>query len=226
MEGSPSPIDTAIFGGSFNPPGLHHRALAALLLANFDRVLVVPCGFRPDKAGTTWTWLAPAIRQEMIRLTFAGLDGDAGQDDAPGKTVPAGLAGLDGQSPTAGRLEFDWSDLARDRFTPTIELARRFRDRGRLWFVAGADLFAGGGRGESQIQREWLEGHQIWRDLNWVCLTRPGYAVDAADLPPRHRLLACDFAGSSSEIRRRLGAGEAVDELVAPGVAGLLQAAE
>jgi nicotinic acid mononucleotide adenylyltransferase len=38
-----------IFGGSFNPPGLHHRKLAMALAERFDQVIILPCGSRPDK---------------------------------------------------------------------------------------------------------------------------------------------------------------------------------
>jgi nicotinic acid mononucleotide adenylyltransferase len=185
--------DIAVFGGSFNPPGLHHRAMAETLARAFGRVLVLPCGFRPDKPGAAG-WLARGFRRRLVELAFEGLEG----------------------------LEFDWSDLHRERFTPTVELAARYQGRGALWFVAGADLFAGGKDGRSPIQAEWQEGPRIWRELNWACLTRPGVAFDPADLPPRHRLLEFAVPGSSSEIRRRLVAGESIDALVAPGVAALL----
>jgi nicotinic acid mononucleotide adenylyltransferase len=186
---------TAVFGGSFNPPGLHHRRLAECLLERFGRVLVVPCGFRMDKAGSA-DWLSPERRRGLINATFADL-------------AAAGLA-------------FDWSDLDKPFFTPTFELARRYRSGGELWFVAGADLFAGGGSGLSQIQTGWREGQRIWTELNWVCLTRPGIEIKHDDLPPRHLLLEADITGSSSEIRRRLDGGQTVDGLVVPEVARML----
>ena len=31
----------AVFGGSFNPPGVHHRQIATLLAQSFDEVVVV-----------------------------------------------------------------------------------------------------------------------------------------------------------------------------------------
>lgn len=60
----------ALFGGSFDPPGAHHRRIAEELARRFDRVVVVPCGPRPDKPGE-----APAAhRGRMAEATFAGLD--------------------------------------------------------------------------------------------------------------------------------------------------------
>ena len=46
------PQRIAVFGGSFNPPGLHHRLVAEALVGHFDRIIVVPCGPRPDKLTT------------------------------------------------------------------------------------------------------------------------------------------------------------------------------
>jgi nicotinic acid mononucleotide adenylyltransferase len=195
---------TAVFGGSFNPPGLHHRRLAELLLQRFAAVLLVPCGFRADKAASAG-WVEPGFRRRLVEAAFADL------------AAPADPAG-----PVRGRLEIDWSDLAKPAFTPTIELAARHAGRGELWFVAGADLFAGGARGKSQIQTAWKAGAEIWTGLNWACLARPGFGIHEDDLPPRHLLIEAAVDGSSSEIRRRLAAGEALGGLVAPEVARLL----
>ena len=46
------PRHIAIFGGSFNPPGLHHRLVVEELVRQFDEVIVVPCGPRPDQPTT------------------------------------------------------------------------------------------------------------------------------------------------------------------------------
>lgn len=39
----------ALFGGSFNPPGIHHKIIAEELVKKFDEVFIVPCGSRKDK---------------------------------------------------------------------------------------------------------------------------------------------------------------------------------
>lgn len=39
----------ALFGGSFNPPGTHHRKIAEELMKKFDEVFIIPCGPRKDK---------------------------------------------------------------------------------------------------------------------------------------------------------------------------------
>lgn len=62
---------TAILGGSFDPPGRHHRRLAERLLDSFDRLVVVPHGCRPDgKPADT-----PSVhRAAMADMAFRGLD--------------------------------------------------------------------------------------------------------------------------------------------------------
>ena len=65
------PQRIAIFGGSFNPPGLHHRRLAETLARKFDEVRVIPCGPRPDKEATN---AVPAIfRAALCDITFGGM---------------------------------------------------------------------------------------------------------------------------------------------------------
>ncbi|MBI4850436.1 MAG: NAD(+)/NADH kinase [Acidobacteria bacterium] len=59
----------AIFGGSFDPPGLHHRRIAEELAKYFDKVIVVPCGTRLDKITT----VDPVHRASMVDATFRGM---------------------------------------------------------------------------------------------------------------------------------------------------------
>lgn len=59
----------AIFGGSFDPPGLHHRYIAEELAKHFDKVIVVPCGPRLDKITT----VDPVHRATMVDATFRGM---------------------------------------------------------------------------------------------------------------------------------------------------------
>ena len=62
----------AIFGGSFNPAGVHHRDIVAKLAKlDFAKVYVIPCGPRPDKPSTNDI---PAIhRAVMADKTFHGI---------------------------------------------------------------------------------------------------------------------------------------------------------
>lgn len=59
-----------IFGGSFNPPGNHHRAIAEALAGEFDDVVVVPCGPRDDKPAVD---VEPIYRATMVDMAFRGI---------------------------------------------------------------------------------------------------------------------------------------------------------
>ncbi len=187
------PKRIALFGGSFNPPGLHHRAIAQRLANEFDEVRVIPCGPRPDKPGTNS--VPPVYRAALADLTFGGL---------PGVTI-------------------DLSDLELDRFSRNHELQTRLGTEGELWHVVGADLVAGGARGESAIQRNWERGPQLWSEARFAVLSRPGFRFDPADLPPQARTFELAETGSSTHIREQLSQGGDVSSLLTPGAHAYLQ---
>ncbi len=179
----------AVFGGSFNPPGLHHRAIVERLAAEFDRVLVVPCGPRPDKPVTND--VAPVHRATMCARAFRGLE----------------------------RVDLELFDLEEAGFSRTWELQERFAERGELWHVIGTDLVAGGAAGRAVIQREWARGERIWEELRFAVFRRPGSPLDEADLPPKHRLFEAVAEGASSDIRARAFNHLSLDGLLARDVA-------
>ena len=106
-----------IFGGSFNPPGLHHRRIAEALAQQFDEVIVVPCGPRPDKQ--TSNDVDPIFRATLVSICFAGLP----------------------------RVEVDLSDLEQAAFSHTAEIDARYASRGDVWHLVGADMVTGGAAG-------------------------------------------------------------------------------
>jgi len=175
----------AIFGGGFNPPGAHHRALIPIMLANFDAVLIVPSGDgRPDKPGIVRT---PARdRLAMVNLDYGGI------------------------SP---RVLVDDTDLTRGIYTRCWELQERYARFGEIWHVVGTDLIMGGAEGKSEIHG-WYRGQEIWREFNFAVFSRPGHPYETEDLPPHHRLFQAVQDGSSTEIRRRVAAGESIKGLV------------
>lgn len=61
------PNKIAIYGGSFNPPGIHHRKIVEQILQQglSDQVIVIPCGQRGDK-----TFVDPKHRINMVNLGF------------------------------------------------------------------------------------------------------------------------------------------------------------
>ncbi len=176
----------ALFGGSFNPPGRHHRLIAERLSSMFDEVRVIPCGPRPDK--TVTNEIPPVYRATLADITFSGLP----------------------------RVIVDLFDLEQESFTRSHQLETRFAGLGEIWHVVGTDLVAGGGKGESLIQRTWEKGRQLWSEARFAVLTRPGHEVAAADLPPQAEVIEFDAPGSSTEIRDRLGRAKPVQDLVMP----------
>jgi NAD kinase len=183
----------AIYGGSFNPPGLHHGAIVAELAREFDRVVVVPCGPRPDQPSTNE--VEPVYRAALADIAFRGRE----------------------------RVEVDLFDLEQAVFTPTHALETRYGGRGQVWHVVNAGHVAGGARQQSLIHRGWAQGRELWETLRFAVLTPPGQEVAAADRPPRHRLLEVPVLGSSQVIRERLFRQEPVVGLVEPEVAEYIQ---
>ena len=162
------PKSIAIFGGSFNPPGNHHAAIATCLAGMFDEVRVIPCGPRPDKPVTGS--VPPVYRAALADIVFGGL----------------------------ARVVVDLSDFEQEIFTRNHELQTRFESQGEVWHVVGADLIAGGARGESLIQRTWERGAELWLKANFVVLNRPGYAFDSHDL---HRIRVWQICSSKGPAR-------------------------
>ena len=180
------PKRIAIFGGSFNPPGNHHAAIAVRLAQVFDEVRVIPCGPRPDKPATDS--VQSVYRATLADIVFGGLD----------------------------KVTVDLTDFEQETFTRNHELQRRFEADGELWHVVGADLLVGGARGESLIQRTWAQGLQLWQQANFAVLKRPGYPLQEDDLPPHAQIIELLVEGSSTEIREHLSHGKDVGGLVPP----------
>ena len=183
----------AIFGGSFNPPGLHHRAIAEELSRHFDEVVVVPCGPRPDKPATNE--VDTVARATMVDATFRNLSG----------------------------VRVDLFDLEQATFTRTHRLDEVYRDEGEVWHVVGADLTEPGEDGLSFIQRSWVKGEEIWRSLRFAVFVRPGYEAPKSELPPRHALFPMLGTGASATIRERVFKYEPVEELVTEEVAAYIE---
>ena len=183
----------AIYSGSFNPPAAHHQRIVRELATRFDRVLVIPSGVRPEKP--SGDRVGRRYRATMADLAFSGID----------------------------KVSVELFDLEQNCFTRTHELQQRFAHLGEIWHVVGANLIAGGARGESIIHRVWAEAESVWRDLNFVVVARGGSEFTPADLPPRHELIDLEIEGSSAEIRARLFRGEPVDGLLAPDVLAYIE---
>lgn len=188
------PRRIAVFGGSFNPPGVHHREIALALLPHFDEIHIVPCGPRPDKMTTND--VESIHRATLADLTFRGIP----------------------------KTQVDLFDLEQATFTRTHRLQELYDGPDReVWHVVGSDLLAGGGNGESFIHRVWEHGPRVWNDLRFVVVERPTFHRAPNDLPPHHELLTIDHPGMSTLIRERVFRHEAFQHLVTPEVAAYIE---
>jgi NAD+ kinase len=178
----------AIYGGSFNPPGRHHRATAEMLCRHFDEVVILPCGPRPDKPVTND--VEPIHRAAMVDLNFRGIP----------------------------KARVELFDLESSTFTRTYDLDLRFQAEGIVWHVVADEFVRGAPSGESSIEREWTRGRELWQEANFAILNRSGDPIDPADLPPRHRLFEVERDGSSQVIRNRAFHRQPIGELVVPEV--------
>ena len=118
----------AVFGGAFDPFHLGHLQIAERLLVKYDRVLIVPCGTRPEPDKRSIDGILPVHRAAMMDLSLRRLAASSGD-----------------------RLMVEYFDLEQDTFTRTRELQRRFEHLGQLWHVVGADWIVGGASGGSKI---------------------------------------------------------------------------
>ncbi len=179
-----------LFGGSFNPFGLHHRAIVELLLKYFDLVIIIPCGNRPDKRTTNDT--SPVHRAATIALSLRGLPTD--------------------------RVRIENFDLENDTFTRNHDLQTMFAHEGELWHAVGADLVQGGAEGKSSIHRIWEKPDFVWNTLNFAVVQRTGYPLEVNDLPPNRLVFNLDEMppSASQDIRKSIYNGEAIDGLMVP----------
>jgi NAD kinase/nicotinic acid mononucleotide adenylyltransferase len=197
----------AVYGGSFSPPSLYHRAVAEELARQFDTVVVVPCGPRPDKPSNNQ--VDPVYRAAMADMAFRGI----------------------------ANVEVELFDLEQATFTRTHELqrliAKKLAERaggdggdatgGQVWHVVSAEMVARGGGAESVIHCAWQQGPALWRELNFAVVQRPGDRLDPADLPPRHRVVRVGVDGCDASLREGLFNGEAVSNLLSAPVAAYVE---
>jgi len=113
--------------------------------------------------------------------------------------------------------------VALDDHPRTVDLLRRRRWGGDPLFIVGADEFS--------AFLSWKEPEEVLRLARLAVATRPGYPRDRLDAvlaqlahPERVRFFEIpSVAVSSTEVRRRIAAGEPVDDLVPRRVAELVQ---
>jgi nicotinate-nucleotide adenylyltransferase len=176
-------------GGTFDPVHFGHLLLAegAARAASLDKTLFMPAHIQPFKRDARVT--SDEARMEMLRLAILGNE-------------KFGIADV---------------ELARGGVSYTIDSLRQLRDeyRGgpaRWFFIVGADMFPNLGK--------WRESDSLLREFSFVVGRRPGCGEEETEaVAERFRaeygteIILADNAWvdvSSSEIRRRVAAGESV----------------
>lgn len=177
----------ALFDLGFNPPGVHHRSTVEVLVRKFDKVIIIPCGPRPDKATTND--IDPIHRAIMTDITF--------RDMAPNVAV-------------------ELFDLENRVFTRTHVLEKKFAREGEVWHVVAEEHVRGGKTGNSRIQQTWGEGKKLWEKSRFVVVLRRGATVSKFDLPPYHMVIHPRKSGSSERIRLHAIKRQPLDGLVVP----------
>ena len=186
-----------ILGGTFDPIHLGHleAASAAKRALSLDRVLLLPSRTPPHRA----TEPRASVFHRFAMAAIAAAELDFSVSDLEVRR--------DGPSYTALTLEA----LHREGFAPA-----------QLFFITGSDAFAEVGT--------WYDYPRILQMANFVVVSRPGAPRVSALLPnPQspisntptlYSVEANTPDVSSTDIRRRVGAGEPIDGLVPSGVAG------
>lgn len=185
-----------LYGGCFDPPGIHHCIVLSALrqIHKQSMIVVVPCGKRMDKANIH---VDPQHLMEMARLTFGSLEKFG--------------------------IFLDLFDLENDCFTPTHELVGRYQEQGEIWNFVGADIIAGGAEGVSKIHKDWARGKQDFNELNFIVGHRDGVDWTENDLPSRSRVIHVRSTGNSTAIRKLCGKNERYDHLVLPAIGAYIE---
>jgi len=178
----------AVFGGSFNPPAVHHRNIVEKLVHHFDEVIVVPCGPRPDKLSTQM--IDSTYKSKMIDITFS---------DIPGVRV-------------------ELFDLENNTFTRTHKLDEMFKSDAEVWHIVGSDIIEGGSIKNSIIHKVWENADWVWNNLKFCVIERENYKFNKDDLPPNSIVFNVGNSGASSIIREKIFKGESINGLVTEGV--------
>jgi len=184
------PRRIGVFGGTFDPPHLGHLWLATLAAdtLNLDRVLFMPAAQPPHKGGLIIS--RPSDRLLMTRLAIN-----------PNPTFE--LSGLEMERPGPSYT-----------IDSVAELKRLHPDTD-LYLIMAADSLA-------QIDT-WREPDRLLEEIEWAVGPRPGVALpDRSSLEQRfgdrasrlHLLEGPSLDVSSSEIRRRVAAGDTIRYLL------------
>jgi nicotinate-nucleotide adenylyltransferase len=216
---APSPQSQApklgIFGGSFDPVHFGHLELARACheQAQLDEVWFVPTAIQPLKHGGPQA--SDAHRIEMLQLAIDNFESEPGRGHHREAMVGPR------QSP-----RHDWRvctlELDRGGYSYTVDTLRQIHEElpeTKLFFLMGADAL--------RDVPTWKEPAEIFRLARPLVVARAGEPAPdlsaiaplcTAENPPQTVAMP-PINVSSSEIRRRIAAGEPIANLVPPSVA-------
>ena len=164
-------MNIGLFGGTFDPIHRGHIALAQAALERFKlgRIYFVPASLPPHRQNGS---LASFVhRYAMVVLATAGQRAFVPSLlEAPAEAAPAGQ---EKKSKAAARPNYSIDTVRR--------LKQTMKKDDRLFFLIGIDAFA-------DIAK-WYEAEAIFREVEFVVASRPGYSLaDVANaLPERLR---------------------------------------
>lgn len=172
-----------IFGGAFDPVHNAHMAVARAAAAQFhlDRVLFVPSYRPPHKGLATHAPFEDRVR--MVELACVELTAADPRTRFEVSRV---------EEEDAPSYSIDTIAKVRAQLSPGDE----------LFFIIGADAFA-----ELPTWHKWRE---VARAVRFIVVSRPGYTYDAPAEAKVEGAVELDEPASSSDLRRRLAAGDQV----------------
>jgi nicotinate-nucleotide adenylyltransferase len=221
---APSPQPPAprlgIFGGSFDPVHCGHLELARACheQAMLDEIWFTPTAIQPLKHGGPQA--SNADRIEMMRLAIESFTPDSSELGRPRSGQESGL-----------NPQLNWRvctlEIDRGGYSYTVDTLRQIHEElpeAKLFFLMGADAL--------RDVPSWKEPAEIFRLATPLVVGRAGEPSPAlsaiqAMCPTENEPLQIAMRPvdvSSSEIRRRLAAGDTLEGLLPPAVADYIAA--
>jgi nicotinic acid mononucleotide adenylyltransferase len=176
--------NVVLFGGSFNPPCIHHTQLVQAMAGDlfFDKIVIIPCGKRDDK-----NYVDNNFRMLMSEYAFADIH-----------HVVLDFRNLEDETFISN---YHLENLYKEYNVV-------------LWHAIGSDLLVKGNDGFNPIQRKWTRGTFIWNNFNFLIIPRNGYPTIDALLPKQSIVVRSEFSGSSTDVRAAISKGELFRHLV------------
>lgn len=178
-----------LYGGTYDPPGIHRRVHAKMLTERFDEVVMYPGGPRP--------------RGEILNDT--GLIHRAVMADLTLRGVP--------------RVRVELDDLEREHQAPAWKVEERFAAEGRVTHVIPADMVSEKCRDEPWIISGWERGREMWQNSRFLILRADNDASPMPDIPPNAEVVTVPPWETAAQIRRRVFEHQPFEHMVTPEVA-------